>query len=334
MIQERKEDDEELIQFVSLQIHNPNGEKRNIFSKKLDYSEYKQSRIIDNLLLSKKNGFFVEAGAYDGEKMSNSLFFELSRNWTGLLIEPIPQHYQNLLSKNRNVFSINACLAKKHPIVAKFKEMDTLSARTVHMSRGLSSSIGNDYLYVPCYPLNTIMKAINKTVIDYFSLDLEGGEYEFIKNLDMSKKIKIELDDDLLKKLKHEDLMLVLGIQKLSESKKYETEKSLSEIGKQSFEETTKANKSNPIIDIIQKKSTNANKGENTEKESEHDDKEEKLNSKSTVQKKDKKNEKEIKKNETFSPIQPKKPQLNISFEIISINQDLSIEDSIIIQKK
>lgn len=186
MIEERKEEDQELIKFVSSLIRHPKNEKINIYSKKMDYSAYKQSEVIDNLLKSKRDGFFVEVGAYDGESMSNSLFFELNRNWTGLLIEPIPQHYQNLISKKRNVYSLNVCLAEK-PIVAKFKEMGAMSARTIHMSKGLSSSFGNDYLYVPCFSLLTIMRAINKTVIDYLSLDLEGGESDFIKTFDFSK---------------------------------------------------------------------------------------------------------------------------------------------------
>ena len=31
----------------------------------------------------KRNGFFIESGAYDGEALSNSLFFEIERNFTG-----------------------------------------------------------------------------------------------------------------------------------------------------------------------------------------------------------------------------------------------------------
>ena len=29
------------------------------------------------------NGFFIESGAYDGEHLSNTLYFELERNYTG-----------------------------------------------------------------------------------------------------------------------------------------------------------------------------------------------------------------------------------------------------------
>ena len=32
------------------------------------------------LFRGKRNGFFIEAGAYNGEDLSNTLFFELKRN--------------------------------------------------------------------------------------------------------------------------------------------------------------------------------------------------------------------------------------------------------------
>ena len=32
------------------------------------------------------NGFFIESGAYDGEHLSNTLYFELERNYTGNIL--------------------------------------------------------------------------------------------------------------------------------------------------------------------------------------------------------------------------------------------------------
>ena len=37
-----------------------------------------------------RGGFFIEAGADDGELLSNTLYLEFKRGWTGLLVEPNP----------------------------------------------------------------------------------------------------------------------------------------------------------------------------------------------------------------------------------------------------
>ena len=60
---------------------------------KLD-GQFGQADTIEKLFRGKKNGFFVEAGAFDGENFSNTLLFELKHNWTGLLVEPNPDLYK------------------------------------------------------------------------------------------------------------------------------------------------------------------------------------------------------------------------------------------------
>lgn len=85
MIEERDEYDPELIAFVSSLIHRPEQTRRLNLSRKdtTDFSQIGQSKYIDGLLGAKRNGFFIECGAFDGELFSNSLFFELERNWSG-----------------------------------------------------------------------------------------------------------------------------------------------------------------------------------------------------------------------------------------------------------
>jgi hypothetical protein len=53
---------------------------------------------------------------------SNSLFFELERGWTGLLVEADFITYNHLKQKKRKAFSINACLTGSgHPERVNFK---------------------------------------------------------------------------------------------------------------------------------------------------------------------------------------------------------------------
>ena len=69
---------------------------------------------VDDLIFKNKlqNGFFIEAGATNGESGSNTLFFELERNWTGLLVEPLPY---NLAEKNRKAHISQYAFQPRHP---------------------------------------------------------------------------------------------------------------------------------------------------------------------------------------------------------------------------
>ena len=199
MLKETEEDDEELIKFVKSIINVPNWKNEiNLNNKnKKDFSQIGQSKYIDSLLSSKMNGFFVEAGGFNGEDLSNSLFFELERNWTGILIEAVPSLYKQIISKNRKSFTINCCISNKRPFVAKFQIAGPLSNRisliNEHFQNRVDKDIGTTkktIIYVPCFSLYTILKAININKVDYFSLDVEGGELEVLKGINFNK-IKI-----------------------------------------------------------------------------------------------------------------------------------------------
>ena len=71
-----------------------------------------------NLSLTlQRNGFFVECGALDGERSSNTIWLEQKRGWTGLLIEMDPSWYLQVRGKNRKSFTINACISPyQYPI--------------------------------------------------------------------------------------------------------------------------------------------------------------------------------------------------------------------------
>lgn len=65
--------------------------------------------IFKNLGMTERQGYFVEAGAYDGVASSNTKFLELYCGWTGLLVEPEPQSAR-LASYHRRSPVIRAAL--------------------------------------------------------------------------------------------------------------------------------------------------------------------------------------------------------------------------------
>ena len=90
------------------------------FSQKLDRIDVngqEQQPIIINEEIFKnriKDGFFIEAGAFDGETFSNTLFFELKKNWTGLLVEPNPDAFEILQMKVSKTNTVQKALDKSH----------------------------------------------------------------------------------------------------------------------------------------------------------------------------------------------------------------------------
>lgn len=52
--------------------------------------------------------------------------------------------------------------------------MNKAHAERIKQERGSSAT---SFVYIPCFPLLTILKAMNVQKIDYFSLDVEGLKF-------------------------------------------------------------------------------------------------------------------------------------------------------------
>ena len=61
----------------------------------------KEYKLLKAIKKRKQKGFFIEAGASCGEHLSNSIYFEMKHDWTGLLAEPNPDFIKKLVTKNR-----------------------------------------------------------------------------------------------------------------------------------------------------------------------------------------------------------------------------------------
>jgi hypothetical protein len=161
--------------------------------QQVHYSQHKQSQFVDELLNNKKNGFYVESGAAGGENLSNSLFFEKSRNWTGLLVEANPASFQAILQKHRHAYMVNACLSPvTKPTIIPFSMAGVIGGlydymENSHKERVQYRSKGSEIISIQCFPLFTILQAMNISHVDYFSLDIEGAELEILKTLPLDK---------------------------------------------------------------------------------------------------------------------------------------------------
>lgn len=153
--------------------------------------------IVDKLLGQKRNGFFIESGAYTGEYLSNSLYFEVKRNFSGLLVEPNFFNYQELLGKNRRATSINACYAMTPlPTMVDFVNAKAVSGiqdiKVGSWMRNERINVGQSQSKALCLPFYSILLSMGNPTVDYFSLDVEGAELPILKTIPWDKvNIKI-----------------------------------------------------------------------------------------------------------------------------------------------
>lgn len=149
-------------------------------------------RIVDKILGGKRNGFFIESGAYDGEALSNSLFFELERNYTGLLVEPNIFNYKKLLEVNRKATSINSCYSMSSlPSLVNFVNAKAVSGiREINVNAWMKQerqSVAQGQSKALCFSFYSILLAVGNPVVDYFSLDVEGAELPILKSIPWDK---------------------------------------------------------------------------------------------------------------------------------------------------
>ena len=84
------------------------------------------------------SGVYLEMGALDGTLMSNTRYFEESRNWKGLLIEPNPEEFEHMYTSRPNAVRVNAavCAQKQtvHFVGRRARGQETESAGFAHSS--------------------------------------------------------------------------------------------------------------------------------------------------------------------------------------------------------
>ncbi|XP_033761707.1 uncharacterized protein LOC117343461 [Pecten maximus] len=121
-----------------------------------------QTSYVDQRLRAKEKQFYVETRAFSGEGESCTLFFERTRQWTGLLVEPDPVKFEALKSKNRKAYLLNACINDKtYPTKMKMFRPDGSDI----------SKPGTESYSTQCFPLYSVLLALEQKEVTLLSLN-------------------------------------------------------------------------------------------------------------------------------------------------------------------
>lgn len=125
-------------------------------------------------------GYFVDVGAFDGVKYSNSLLLE-KLGWKGVCIEACVASAEKC-KQNRKCDVVQAIVTAKDGGQELFVRNDA-EPMLSHVTRTHSQGFSN-----PTRSLTSILKSVNAPRrIDYLSIDVEGVDYEVLQGLDVAQ---------------------------------------------------------------------------------------------------------------------------------------------------
>jgi FkbM family methyltransferase len=140
-----------------------------------------------------KPGYYVEVGALDGLRFSNTYSFERA-GWTGVCIEAHPDYYQ-LLEQNRPA-SVNVSVAvgdHDGRITLYANARGSLSTIMPNLESEFSMNYGENFsgftpIDIELKTLNSILNDANAPLpIDILSVDIEGAEWQALHGFDLKR---------------------------------------------------------------------------------------------------------------------------------------------------
>ena len=150
---------------------------------------------IDASERSRSPPVFLEMGALDGLRASNTLNFE-REGWRGVLIEAFRPNCNKLPRNRASGRTINLCTAICSQIGnVTFQLGHGATGRVVDPSlparRRSDGSLKYQRIVVPCSPLGSLLRQLRLPRIDFFSLDVEGGEAMVMHTYDWQIPIRV-----------------------------------------------------------------------------------------------------------------------------------------------
>lgn len=152
-----------------------------------------------------RNGFYLEIGGGDGLWISNTLLLERKFDWTGILVEPTSA-FEKLCANRPASICDNSCISSEQKEVTVHEIHDKGQSQISNLAQGntLLSTVTTAENEQPSvsdtwgelrksYKRKTITldELLDRhkapKVIDYFSLDVEGHEYEILKNFSFDR---------------------------------------------------------------------------------------------------------------------------------------------------
>lgn len=187
---------------------------KDFLKARLSYAQEGEDLIIDDLLAGQKNGFYVDVGACDPIRFSNSKLF-YDKGWKGINIEPTPNGIAKFYKKRPRDINIQCAIGnitQSRPFyVFEDPALNTFSEERAKNCQQAGYKL-KEIINVKIDSLRNILSNHQGT-IDFMTIDVEGLEMEVLNSHDWSKKPRIILIEihDILEKILTNPLYIFLN---------------------------------------------------------------------------------------------------------------------------
>ena len=148
------------------------------------YGQKGEDLVLDKFSGNKRNGFYVDIGANDPHRFSNTKRFYL-RGWTGINIEPDENNWQKLSSYRKRDICLNIGIGENERSLKFYKF-------TPHTLSTFSKEEADNYVkqgyklekvvLVEVKKLEDILAEYCKGDIDFMSIDTEGFDIQVLES--------------------------------------------------------------------------------------------------------------------------------------------------------
>lgn len=162
-------------------------------NRNIGYAQLLQDLWVVHMTGGQSGGYFVEFGACDGHRLSNTLLLEENHGWTGILAEPNPLWHERLADRACHISHL--CVAAQSGQAAAFlcthDEPELSRLRDIvpadhHEASGFRQSAHE--IEVQTISLMDLLSQHDAPrFIDYLSLDTEGSELAILEAFDFSR---------------------------------------------------------------------------------------------------------------------------------------------------
>jgi FkbM family methyltransferase len=159
-----------------------------LFSNQVMYSQFGEDLFLKNFFLNKKNGFYVDVGAFHPKLFSNTAYL-YQQGWHGINIEPFKQNYDLFLRHRKRDINLNVGVGSKNcqkefyvNASPSFSEYATNTFVKKYKKENSVSKLVN------VFTLETILNCFEiEQEIDFFDIDVEGLDLEVLKSNNWKK---------------------------------------------------------------------------------------------------------------------------------------------------